>query len=111
MTNFLIISKLGGMGNRFCGGRVHRQTGKPQKCSWQPSVIAGSRRLSGSLAAFFVSNPDNEFRVPVVRLVGEGSAVFLYSGDPGFKLSLRLAVFFRVATLKVTGISYSLSVQ
>ena len=87
------------MGNRFRGGRIHRQTGKPQKCSWQPSVIAGSRRLSGSLAAFFVSNPDNEFRVPVVRLVG------------GFKLSLRLAVLFRVATLKVTGKSYSLSVQ
>jgi hypothetical protein len=49
-------------------------TGRPENRRMQLAAlchcgIAGSRRLSGSLAAFFVSNLDNEFRVAVVRPV------------------------------------------
>jgi len=84
MKNFLIISKLGGWGT-VCvvGGRIHRQADrKTAERSYQPlSLRAGGRRLCGSLAAFFVSNLDNESQVPV----GQSSAAVLCAGGPGFK--------------------------
>ena len=69
----------------MCGGRIHRQTGKPQKHNKQQPLSLragqGSRRLFGSLAAFFVSSLDSESQVPV----GQSSAAVLHAGGPGFR--------------------------
>lgn len=67
----------------MCGGRIHWQADrKTAERSLQPlSLRAGSRRLCGSLAAFFVSNLDKESQVPVEQ----SSAAVLYAGGPEFK--------------------------